>query len=224
MSTAGSVEPRLIKRYANRKMYDTVRSCYVTLQEVATMVQAGQDVQVIDNKTKDDLTEVTLAQALIDSKRKKRSGVSLHEIKRILTSGSDYIQQHISDPVSRVQRDAERTVGKWRDETERTVGKWRDEAERTVGKWRSEEFEGFEDGAQQGENSSMLPQSAAELSRSVDASVRQLFIKWAAAKDNVSDNSVLAARIETLEQRIALLEQRLIDAEGTTQPAETDAD
>ena len=55
MTAAGAVEPRLIKRYANRKMYDTVRSCYVTLEEVASMVRAGEDVKVIDNKTKDDL-------------------------------------------------------------------------------------------------------------------------------------------------------------------------
>ena len=207
MTAAGAVEPRLIKRYANRKMYDTVRSCYVTLEEVASMVRAGEDVKVIDNKTKDDLTEVTLTQALLDSKRKKRGSVSLQEIKRILASGSDYLQQRITEPVTRVQRDAERTVEKWRDETERTVGKWRDEAEKTVGKWRREDEEGLEPHVDEaGPAGARLSQPASELSRAVDATIRQLFAKWEAGKEEHDDRAQLVARIEALEARIAHLE------------------
>ena len=49
-------EARIIKRYANRKLYDTERSCYVTLEEISQMIKEGDDVKVVDNKTKDDLT------------------------------------------------------------------------------------------------------------------------------------------------------------------------
>lgn len=51
---------RVIKRYSNRKLYDTKDSRYVTLLEIAEYVRAGEDVQVIDNATKEDKTDVTL--------------------------------------------------------------------------------------------------------------------------------------------------------------------
>lgn len=113
--------PRLIKRYANRKMYDTERSRYVTLTEVAEMVRAGQDVKVIDNNSKEDLTEVTLTQALLDSERRDRGSVSLTGLRDLIATGGDFLHQHIAEPVVKVRSDAERAVGKWKTEAERTV-------------------------------------------------------------------------------------------------------
>ena len=51
---------RTIKRYANRKLYDTRDSRYVTLDHIAAMVRAGDDVRVVDNTTRADLTTATL--------------------------------------------------------------------------------------------------------------------------------------------------------------------
>ena len=59
-----STKPRLIKRYANRKLYDTRASRYVTLPQIAQLVRSGEDVQIIDNVSKENLTSVTLALAL----------------------------------------------------------------------------------------------------------------------------------------------------------------
>lgn len=64
-------EARLIKRYANRKLYDTRESRYVTLHQIAEYVRVGEDVQIIDNKTKEDLTNVTLAQIIYEQQRTK---------------------------------------------------------------------------------------------------------------------------------------------------------
>ena len=110
---------RLIKRYANRKMYDTQQSCYVTLEEVAELVREGEDVRVIDNRTKEDLTQVTLTHALLDSERKNRGNVSLSSIKVLIAQGGDFLQKKIGEPVTRARTDAERTVKTWRDEAER---------------------------------------------------------------------------------------------------------
>ena len=44
-------EPKIIKRYTNRKLYDTVESRYVTLDEIAEMVKQGVEVQIVDNKS-----------------------------------------------------------------------------------------------------------------------------------------------------------------------------
>ena len=114
-------EPRLIKRYANRKMYDTELSCYVTLTEVAELVRAGEDVRVIDNKTKADLTEVTLTQALLDSERRKKGSVSLAGLRTLISSGGDFLQHRIAEPVSKARTDAERKVGHWRSEAQHHV-------------------------------------------------------------------------------------------------------
>jgi polyhydroxyalkanoate synthesis repressor PhaR len=66
---AGAAQARIIKRYANRKLYDTRDSRYVTLPQVAEMVRSGEDVQIIDNRTKENLTSVTMAQIIYESEK-----------------------------------------------------------------------------------------------------------------------------------------------------------
>lgn len=61
---------RVIKRYANRKLYDTRDSRYVTLLQIAEYVRQGEDVSIIDNTTKEDLTNITLAQIVYEEERK----------------------------------------------------------------------------------------------------------------------------------------------------------
>ncbi len=74
---------RLIKRYANRKLYDTRESRYVTLQHIADFVRSGEEVQIIDNKTKEDVTSVTLAQIIYEEEKieggDRRSVLSLRD-------------------------------------------------------------------------------------------------------------------------------------------------
>lgn len=60
---------RIIKRYQNRKLYDTHQSCYVTLEEIAQIVREGNEIQVIDNKTKNDITYTTQIQLLFDQEK-----------------------------------------------------------------------------------------------------------------------------------------------------------
>lgn len=61
----------LIKRYQNRKLYDTKQSCYVTLEEIADMIKEGLSPSVIDNKTRNDITRYVLLQAIYQAERKK---------------------------------------------------------------------------------------------------------------------------------------------------------
>ena len=60
---------RVIKRYANRKLYDTRDSKYVTLDRIAEFVRNGEEVKVIDNRSKADLTKVTLAQIIYEEQK-----------------------------------------------------------------------------------------------------------------------------------------------------------
>lgn len=58
----------IIKKYSNRRLYDTSRSQYVTLEELANHIRQGEDVQVQDAKTGEDLTQQVLAQIIIESR------------------------------------------------------------------------------------------------------------------------------------------------------------
>ena len=76
---------RVIKRYANRKLYDTQQSCYVTLEQIAKLIQQGAEVKVVDNNSKEDLTSITLAQIIFEEEKKKRSFLPLSFLKIFMT-------------------------------------------------------------------------------------------------------------------------------------------
>jgi polyhydroxyalkanoate synthesis repressor PhaR len=63
----------LIKRYANRKLYNTATSRYITLRGIAELLEGGAEVKVIDNETGEDMTAVTLSQILVETERGGRS-------------------------------------------------------------------------------------------------------------------------------------------------------
>lgn len=100
-----SSNPRVIKRYANRKLYDTRESRYVTLPQIAELVRLGEDVQIIDNRTKENLTSVTLAQIIYESEKSAEAS-SRHGVKTlremIQAGGSKLIAQLRDSPVSRL--------------------------------------------------------------------------------------------------------------------------
>jgi polyhydroxyalkanoate synthesis repressor PhaR len=63
----------LIKRYANRKLYNTETSRYITLKGIAELLDGGQEVRVVDNESGEDITSVALSQILVDSERSNTS-------------------------------------------------------------------------------------------------------------------------------------------------------
>jgi len=77
---------RIIKRYQNRKLYDTFQSCYVTLEEIAQIIREGHEIQVIDNKSKNDITYMTQIQLLFDQERKSLRPGDTELLKRVIRS------------------------------------------------------------------------------------------------------------------------------------------
>lgn len=77
---------RIIKRYQNRKLYDTHQSCYVTLEEIAQIIREGHEIQVIDNKTKNDITYTTQIQLLFDQEKKSTKAGDTELLKRVIRS------------------------------------------------------------------------------------------------------------------------------------------
>ena len=86
-------EPRVIKRYSNRKLYDTQSSRYVTLEQIADLIREGEDVRIVDNNSKEDLTGITLAQIIFEEEKKQRSFLPLAAMRNIIQSGGEWFAE-----------------------------------------------------------------------------------------------------------------------------------
>jgi polyhydroxyalkanoate synthesis repressor PhaR len=82
----------VIKKYGNRRLYDTLASRYVNLDEIAGFIREGKDVRVVDAKTGKDLTRVTLTQIITEDAKDKPTGLPL-ELLRQLVVASDEVRQ-----------------------------------------------------------------------------------------------------------------------------------
>jgi polyhydroxyalkanoate synthesis repressor PhaR len=102
-STSTDRARRIIKRYSNRKLYDTRDSRYVTLLQIADMVRAGEDVQIIDNATKEDKTEVTLALIISEELKSQPRSVPLGTLRDLIHQrGEKLLTQLREGPIGRL--------------------------------------------------------------------------------------------------------------------------
>jgi len=101
---------KTIKRYPNRKLYDTENSRYITLDEIAEFLRAEGEVRVIDSRSGEDITAVTLAQVLVGEEKKSRPVVPIQRLLTMLQSGGEFLQKKISTEVTSLKDEAERTV------------------------------------------------------------------------------------------------------------------
>jgi polyhydroxyalkanoate synthesis repressor PhaR len=95
---------RRIKRYNNRKLYDTEASEYVSLSDIAELVRSGETVEVVDNATGEDLTAQTLTQIILEEGKDGRHVIPsdlLHQLLRrsgeMFDSGVDQIRSTVDD-------------------------------------------------------------------------------------------------------------------------------
>ena len=79
--------PKIIKKYGNRKLYDTEQSSYVVLKDIEKMVRNKEDIQVIDNETQDDITISTLTQIIFSSEKKSKVTPPINVLKSIIREG-----------------------------------------------------------------------------------------------------------------------------------------
>ncbi len=102
-STPSERGRRIIKRYSNRKLYDTKDSRYVTLLQIAGMVRTGEEVQIIDNNSKEDLTEVTLAQIIYEEKKAHSHTVPLQTLKELIHQRTEKVLSELREgPIGRL--------------------------------------------------------------------------------------------------------------------------
>jgi polyhydroxyalkanoate synthesis repressor PhaR len=85
----------LIKKYGNRRLYDTAGSRYVNLDDLAAMVRAGKEVRVVDAKTGRDLTRVTLTQIITEDAKGKPTGLPLELLRQLIVASDEMRQEFL---------------------------------------------------------------------------------------------------------------------------------
>ena len=83
---AQAAQPIVVKKYANRRLYNTETSTYITLLDLAEIIRAGRDVDVVDAKTGTDLTRATLAQIILDEDGKGAAMLPVSVMKTLIAA------------------------------------------------------------------------------------------------------------------------------------------
>ena len=109
----------VIKRYSNRKLYDTQESRYVTLEEIEEMIRGGKEISVVDAATGEDLTSVTLTQIILENERNHRTALPpafLHQLIKHGEAWQDFVQRSLRSSLEGLvsnQREMERVFREW---------------------------------------------------------------------------------------------------------------
>jgi polyhydroxyalkanoate synthesis repressor PhaR len=85
----------VIKKYPNRRLYDTSASRYINLDDIGEMVRKGKDVQVVDAQTGGDVTRVTLTQIIVDDAKQQPTGLPLELLRQLIVSSDEVGREFI---------------------------------------------------------------------------------------------------------------------------------
>ncbi|MBZ5646934.1 MAG: pesticin [Acidobacteriia bacterium] len=98
----------VIKKYGNRRLYDTSASRYINLDDIARLVRNGKDVRVIDAKTGDDLTRVTLTQIIVEDAKEQPAGLPLELLRQLIVAtdhvGREFVMWYLKSAFSTYQK------------------------------------------------------------------------------------------------------------------------
>jgi polyhydroxyalkanoate synthesis repressor PhaR len=207
---APSKEPKIIKRYTNRKLYDTVESRYVTLDEIAAMIKEGTEVRIVDNRTKEDLTSVTLAQIIFEEEKKKNQ-MPLSVLREIIRhpgeSISGFIQKEVSPRVASIREEAESRLDKLlrRDETGKAIGPPAEEPAPS----QPEDTEAAAGGLNPADLLKASQRAFEDFQRKIDERVKHVVENLTGNLPAMGrDMAALTQRLEELEKKLEQLEQQ----------------
>jgi polyhydroxyalkanoate synthesis repressor PhaR len=114
---AGPAAARTLRRYENRKLYDPAGRRYVTLEDLACHVGAGQDIQVLDKKSGEDITNQVLAQVVLERIKERTASVPRQVLTRLIRIGTRRVSAATEWPgpqqlATRARDEAERIVAR----------------------------------------------------------------------------------------------------------------
>jgi len=85
----------VIKKYGNRRLYDTAGSRYINLDDLADLIRKGKDVKVVDAKSGQDLTRVVLTQIITEDAKEKPTGLPLELLRQLIVASDEVRQEFI---------------------------------------------------------------------------------------------------------------------------------
>ena len=120
---ADNKEPVTIKKYANRRLYNTGTSTYVTLEDLATMVKAGEDFVVYDAKSGEDITRTVLAQIIFEQENKEgQSLLPITFLRQLIRFYGDSMQMLVPRFLEQSMQSLTSEQGKFRDQMAQAFG------------------------------------------------------------------------------------------------------
>ena len=87
--------PIVVRKYPNRRLYDTSSSRYINLEDIAAFVRQGKDVQVLDAQSGENLTRVTLTQIIMDDAKQEPTGLPLEMLRQLIVSSDQMGREFI---------------------------------------------------------------------------------------------------------------------------------
>jgi len=188
--TSDSANPpsprRIIKRYSNRKLYDTKGSSYVTLLQIAEMIREGDDVHIIDNATKEDKTDVTLALIISEELRTKPRGIPLTTLKALIRNKGERILTQLREgPIGKlmpVKEGEELGTGGFPSSIPPPAGQ--------------------EDDLSQGKETKGIRATLEQWQATIDERIRTVLPNFAAFRDLEQEVKRLHERLDSIEQKL----------------------
>jgi polyhydroxyalkanoate synthesis repressor PhaR len=120
---ADEKEPVTIKKYANRRLYNTGTSTYVTLEDLAAMVKAGEDFVVYDAKTGEDITRSVLAQIIFEQENKEgQSLLPIAFLRQLIRFYGDSMQMLVPRFLEQSMSSLTKEQGKFREQMAQAFG------------------------------------------------------------------------------------------------------
>lgn len=110
----GADEPIVIKKYANRRLYDTSTSAYVTLEYLSTLVRTGKDFTVLDAKTGVDLTRSVLTQIIFEQENRKDGVLPVSFLRQLIQFYGESVQSMLPAYLELSMRSFSEQQEKWR--------------------------------------------------------------------------------------------------------------
>lgn len=101
---------RAIKRYGSRKLYDTHESRYVSLEELAQWIRKGEEIQVADNKSGEDVTAQTLTQIISEEGRKGQSLIPNELLHDLIRAGGTAVTQRVRQVQDGIDRIVKKSI------------------------------------------------------------------------------------------------------------------
>jgi polyhydroxyalkanoate synthesis repressor PhaR len=109
--------PVIIKKYANRRLYNTESSSYITLDHLAAMVKEGRDFKVVDAKTNDDITRSVLTQIIVEEETKGQTMLPVNFLRQLISLYGDGVQamvpQYLEASMEAFRRNQEQFRQAW---------------------------------------------------------------------------------------------------------------